>query len=68
MAKKTETALQRYGANRAEALKLIAALQAALQAPPPANLHWGHVGDIAEINDKLKQAAHWAGIPGYVER
>lgn len=66
--KSLQQAAERYEANRAEAKKIALAILAKLEAPAPEDLHWGHAGDVGEIVGYLKNAAHWAGVEGYVEQ
>lgn len=65
-----ETAKQAHDRHLVEIGRRIALLQEAVaklatktQAP-----HWGHVGDLTEIEKNLKGALHWAGCNEFVER
>ena len=52
------TALQAYMENQTVALALIERIHEAIEnhddAPAPEQIHWGHVGDIAEIRSQLQ--------------
>ena len=52
------TALDAYMAAHADALALVERIHAAIEnhdiSPAPEQIHWGHVGDIAEIRSQLQ--------------
>jgi hypothetical protein len=59
MPKQTKpSALDAYMAAHADALALIERIHEAIEnhddAPTPEQIHWGHVGDIAEIRSELQ--------------
>lgn len=53
-------AANEYAAQHADAVELLASLQAMVQDLPASDgspIHWGHVGNIGYVNAKLKEVA-----------
>ena len=68
MTMKNETAGMAFERNRTEALRRLTLLtKAVCEAGRGENVNWGHVGDLAQINEYLAHALHMAGVAEFVE-
>jgi hypothetical protein len=66
-----QSAHDRFVAHRKEINRRLELLTAAVNAPPTRGMergvHWGHVGDFAEISTLLGRALNHAGVEEFIE-